>query len=132
MVSSGRIGKDTIWLEFFLFLGSFCLLNKFSYYIFFETRNNHKHIFVYQPDIWWHYIVCQVHWCYLELMWILLIYNLFWILNSKNINHTKLSELSQVISSIVVIGTVIFIGVQIGQKTKATKASIRQSMARLF
>jgi len=41
----------------------------------------------------------------------------------------KISELSQIFSSIAVIGTLIFIGIQIGQNTKATRASIRQSLA---
>lgn len=42
---------------------------------------------------------------------------------------SKLADLSQIIGAVAVIGTLIFIGVQINQNTKATKASIRQSIA---
>jgi hypothetical protein len=41
----------------------------------------------------------------------------------------KLVDLSQVIGSIAIVGTLIFIGIQINQNTNATKASIRQSIA---
>jgi len=41
----------------------------------------------------------------------------------------KLSELSQIVSSIAIIGSLIFIGIEVNQNTKATRASIRQSLA---
>ena len=41
----------------------------------------------------------------------------------------KLAELSEIIGGAAVIASLIFIGLQINQNTKATRASIRQSIA---
>lgn len=47
----------------------------------------------------------------------------------KNMKLSTLSELSQIISALAVVVSLVYVGAQVNQNTKATQAAMRQSIA---